>query len=195
MTADLQRIFGPEGPLARELPAYRFRIGQLEMAQAIARAMAEGGQLLAEAGTGTGKTFAYLVPALVSGGKVIISTGTKTLQDQLFQRDLPLVRNALKLPVTVALLKGRANYVCRHHLQQASSDGTFESRADVHYLKRIESFARRSTTGDKAELADVPDTAAIWTQVTSTRDNCLGGECPDYGDCFVINARQEALAA
>ena len=195
MAADLESIFGPEGPLAHGLPAYRFRPQQLAMASAIARAIEERGQLLAEAGTGTGKTFAYLVPALLSGGKVIISTGTKTLQDQLFQRDLPLIRKALRLPVTVALLKGRANYVCRHHLQQASAGGTFESRADVHYLKRIESFARSSTTGDKAELADVPDTAAVWTQVTSTRDNCLGGECPDYGECFVMNARRDAQAA
>ena len=195
MAADLERIFGPQGPLARDLPAYRFRPQQLAMAEAIAHAIEGRGQLLAEAGTGTGKTFAYLVPALLSGGKVIISTGTKTLQDQLFQRDLPLVRDSLRLPVTVALLKGRANYVCHHHLRQASADGTFASRADVRYLKRIESFARRSTTGDKAELADVPDTAAVWTQVTSTRDNCLGGECPDYSECFVMNARKDAMAA
>ena len=142
MAADLENIFGPQGPLARDLPAYRFRPQQLAMAEAIARAIEGRGQLLAEAGTGTGKTFAYLVPALLSGGKLIISTGTKTLQDQLFRRDLPLVRNALRLPVTVALLKGRANYVCHHHLRQASADGTFASRADVRYLKRIEAFAR-----------------------------------------------------
>ena len=195
MAAELARIFGPEGPLARELPAYRFREQQLAMAEAIASAIAERGQLLAEAGTGTGKTFAYLVPALLSGGKVIISTGTKTLQDQLFQRDLPLVRDALKLPLTVALLKGRANYVCQHHLERASAEGTFASRADVHYLKRIEAFARSTATGDKADLADVPDTAGIWSQVTSTRDNCLGTECPRYDECFVMNARRKALAA
>src|SRR5215472_5652563 len=195
MAAELERIFSPEGPLARELPAYRFRDQQLAMAEAIAKAIAEGGQLLAEAGTGTGKTFAYLVPALLSGGKVIISTGTKTLQDQLYQRDLPLVRDALKLPLTVALLKGRANYVCQHHLEHASAEGMFASRADVRYLKRIESFARSTTTGDKADLADVPDTASIWAQVTSTRDNCLGTECPHYDGCFVMNARRQALAA
>jgi ATP-dependent DNA helicase DinG len=195
MAAELRRIFGPQGPLARELPAYRFREQQLAMAEAIARAIAERGQLLAEAGTGTGKTFAYLVPALLSGGKVIISTGTKTLQDQLYQRDLPLVRDALKLPLTVALLKGRANYVCQHHLERASTEGTFASRTDARYLKRIEAFARSTTTGDKAELADVPDTAGIWSQVTSTRDNCLGTECPRYDECFVMNARKQALAA
>jgi ATP-dependent DNA helicase DinG len=195
VAVDLARIFGPEGPLARELPAYHFREQQLAMADAVARAIDERGQLLAEAGTGTGKTFAYLVPALLSGGKVIVSTGTKTLQDQLFQRDLPLVRDALKVPVTVALLKGRANYVCHYHLERARQEGIFTSRADGRYLKRIESFARTSTTGDKAELADVPDNAGIWAQVTSTRENCLGGECPNYGECFVMNARKEALAA
>ena len=165
------------------------------MALAVARAIDERGQLLAEAGTGTGKTFAYLVPALLSGGKVVVSTGTKTLQDQLFQRDLPLVRDALRVPLTVALLKGRGNYVCQYHLERARREGTFASRADVRYLDRIESFARSSTSGDKAELADVPDNAAIWAQVTSTRENCLGGECAHYGECFVMNARKEALAA
>src|SRR5215468_158751 len=195
MAPELERIFSQEGPLASELPAFRFREQQLAMAQAIAKAIAEGGQLLAEAGTGTGKTFAYLVPALLSGGKVIISTGTKTLQDQLFQRDLPLVREALKLPLSVPLLKGRANYVCLHHLERTSAEGTLASRADVRHLKRIEAFARSTTSGDKAELADVPDTASVWSQVTSTRDNCLGSECAHYDDCFVMNARREALAA
>ena len=164
------------------------------MAEAIARAIQSRSQLLAEAGTGTGKTLAYLVPALLSGGKVIISTGTKTLQDQLYQRDLPLVRDALRLPVSVALLKGRANYVCRQRLEKAAQ-GTFASRGDARHLKRIESFARTSATGDKGELADVPENAALWADVTSTRDNCLGGDCPHHADCFVMNARKQALAA
>src|SRR5271170_4815324 len=165
------------------------------MAEAVAQAIAERSPLLAEAGTGTGKTFAYVVPALLSGGKVIVSTGTKTLQDQLFARDLPLVRDALKVPLTVALLKGRANYVCHYHLARARQTDSFTSRADAGYLGRIESFARTSISGDKAELTTVPDSAAIWAQVTSTRDNCLGGECPHYGECFVMRARKEALAA
>jgi ATP-dependent DNA helicase DinG len=165
------------------------------MAEAIALAIETRGQLLAEAGTGTGKTFAYLVPALLSGGKVIVSTGTKTLQDQLFQRDLPLIRDALKVPVSVALLKGRANYVCHHHLGRASDQGTFASRADAAYLPRIVSFARTSTSGDKGELADVPENAGIWADVTSTRENCLGSECAHYDRCFVMNARKQALAA
>jgi len=165
------------------------------MAEAIALAIATRGQLLAEAGTGTGKTFAYLVPALLSGGKVIVSTGTKTLQDQLFQRDLPLIRDALKVPVSVALLKGLGNYVCHHHLERASAQGTFASRADAAYLPRIASFARTSTTGDKSELGDVPENAGIWADVTSTRENCLGSDCADYDRCFVMNARKRALAA
>jgi ATP-dependent DNA helicase DinG len=195
MAADLAFIFGPEGVLARELPAFRFREQQLAMAEAVSSAIATGGQLLAEAGTGTGKTFAYLVPALLSGGKIVISTGTKTLQDQLFQRDLPLVRDALKLPLTVALLKGRANYVCKHHLERAGVGGSFATRADAGFLKRIEFFARGTASGDKAELADVPDNASIWAQVTSTRENCLGSECAHFDGCFVMNARREALAA
>jgi len=165
------------------------------MAEAIAQAIKTKGQLLAEAGTGTGKTFAYLVPALLSGGKVIVSTGTKTLQDQLYQRDLPLVRDALRIPITVALLKGRGNYVCHHHLARAAAQPTFASRADVGYLKRIESFARTSESGDKSEVADVPENAAIWSEVTSTRENCLGTECASYNECFVMNARKQALAA
>lgn len=192
---DLAAVFAADGALARALPAYRFRTQQLAMAEAVAQAIAERAPLLAEAGTGTGKTFAYVVPALLSGGKVIVSTGTKTLQDQLFARDLPLVRDALKVPLTVALLKGRANYVCHYHLGRARQADSFTSRADAGYLGRIESFARTSVSGDKAELTTVPDTAAIWAQVTSTRDNCLGGECPHYGECFVMRARKEALAA
>ena len=130
----LDAIFRDGGTLARALPGFRFRPQQLAMAQAIATAMAQRGQLVAEAGTGTGKTFAYLVPALLYGGKVIISTGTKTLQDQLFERDLPLVRDALAAPVTVALLKGRANYVCHHHLERAAHEDRLPSRDDVRYL-------------------------------------------------------------
>src|SRR5262245_61566833 len=125
------------------------------MAQAVADAIANQSVLVAEAGTGTGKTFAYLVPALLSGGKVIVSTGTKTLQDQLFDRDIPTVRKALKAPVTVALLKGRANYVCHHHLERTVQDGRLPSQDDVGYLERIRRFARVSRTGDKADCASV----------------------------------------
>jgi len=165
------------------------------MAQAIARTIAERGQLVAEAGTGTGKTFAYVVPALLYGGKVIISTGTKTLQDQLFERDLPLVRDALAAPVTVALLKGRANYVCHYHLERTARENLLPTRDDIRHLPKIIAFARASERGDRAELADVPENAAIWPLVTSTRDNCLGQNCPHHAACFVLKARKDALDA
>ena len=165
------------------------------MADAVAQAIGDRTPLLAEAGTGTGKTFAYLVPALMYGGKVIISTGTKTLQDQLFQRDLPLVRDALRVPVTLALLKGRANYVCHHHLEQSASEGRLPSRDDARHLPKIIAFSRASETGDRGELADVPENATIWPLVTSTRDNCLGAQCAFHSDCFVLKARKAALDA
>ena len=191
----LAEIFTPQGPLAKAIEGYKERAEQVHMAQAIADAIAANKQLVAEAGTGTGKTFAYLVPALLSGGKVIISTGTKTLQDQLFNRDLPNVRDALKVPVTVSMLKGRANYVCHYYLERAEQSGRFASREDAQYVHLIKRFAEHSKTGDKSELTDVPENATIWINVTSTRDNCLGQDCNYYKDCFVMEARKKALAA
>ena len=192
---ELAAILGEGGVLADALPGFRFRPQQLAMADAVADAIARRGALIAEAGTGTGKTFAYLVPALLYGGKVIVSTGTKTLQDQLFQRDLPLVREALKLPVTLALLKGRANYVCHHHLERTAAEGRLPSREDARHLPKIIAFSRASDTGDRGALADVPENASIWPLVTSTRDNCLGAECAFHADCFVLKARKAALEA
>jgi len=191
----LAAIFAPDGPLSRAIPEYRFREQQREMAVRVANAMRSRHVLLAEAGTGTGKTVAYLVPALLVGGKVIISTGTKTLQDQLFVRDLPAVRRALGLSVTAALLKGRANYVCHHHLDRNLGDGRFASRQDAADLRAIGRFAAQSRTGDKAELADVPEDSPAWALATSTRDNCLGARCGDFARCFLMKARREALAA
>lgn len=193
--SDLDLVFADDGPLAETIPGYRMRQQQLEMAQAIEDAIKHGKQLVAEAGTGTGKTFAYLIPALLSGGKVIVSTGTKTLQDQLFNRDLPAVRDALKVPVTVSMLKGRANYVCHFHLERAMNEGRFLSREDANYVHKIKAFAEHTDTGDKSELTDVPENATIWPAVTSTRDNCMGQECNFYKDCFVMEARKRALAA
>lgn len=151
--------------------------------------------LIVEAGTGTGKTYAYLVPAMLWGGKVIVSTGTKHLQDQLFQRDIPTVRDALAVPVTVAMLKGRANYLCHYYLQRTADNGRLPSRQDTAYLQDIVRFAKLTKSGDKAELASVPETSPVWSMVTSTRDNCLGQECPHYKDCFVMQARREAQQA
>jgi ATP-dependent DNA helicase DinG len=174
---------------------FRARPFQLEMAQAVAEAIGTQGRLVAEAGTGTGKTVAYLVPALLSGGKVIVSTGTKTLQDQLFDRDIPSVRAALNVPVTVAVLKGRANYVCHHHLERALNDGRLPTREDVRHLGEIERFARVTRSGDKADCASVPENSGAWALATSTRENCLGSQCAHFDKCFVMEARRKALAA
>jgi len=192
---DLDQIFSESGPLAQAAQGYRLRPQQLEMAHTIAKAIENHEILVTEAGTGTGKTFAYLVPALLSGGKVIVSTGTKTLQDQLFNRDIPAVRAALKAPVTVAMLKGRANYVCHYHLERARNEGRFFNREDVKYLPLIERYAKVSSDGDKSGLGAVPEDAGIWPFVTSSRDNCLGQECSYHKDCFVLEARRRAQAA
>jgi len=190
----LKKIFEAGGALSDAVPGFKLRRQQLEMAEAIHAAIEHQGVLVAEAGTGTGKTFAYLVPALLAGGKVIVSTGTKNLQDQLFDRDLPAVRRALGSGASTALLKGRANYVCLYRLRRAATEG-LSSREEASQLRRIEQFAGASTTGDRADLADVPEDAPVWARATSTRDNCLGQSCPDYSDCFVMHARRNALAA
>ena len=192
---DLAPIFSPTGPLAAAIAGYRPRPQQLEMAQHIAAAIEANRALVAEAGTGTGKTFAYLAPALLSGGKVIVSTGTKTLQDQLFNRDLPAVRAALKVGASIALLKGRANYVCPYHLERALNAGRLASREAVAHLHKIARFAKHSKTGDKAECGDVPEDSVAWDAATSTRENCLGQECPNVKECFVLAARQNAQMA
>ncbi len=191
----LSDVFSPDGLLAGHIPGYRLRPQQLEMAQRIAEAIAGNKVLVAEAGTGTGKTFAYLVPALLSGGKVIVSTGTKNLQDQLFSKDIPTVCKVLGSPVQVALLKGRANYLCHYHLERAQADGRFFTREDAADAARIARFAKKTRTGDKAECGEVPENSPVWNMVTSTRENCLGQDCPHHKECFVLAARREALAA
>ena len=195
MSIEVERFFSEQSPLAAEVASFRPREQQREMALAVADAIRGNEILVVEAGTGTGKTFAYLVPALLAGGKVIISTGTKNLQDQLFQKDLPMVRDALKAPVSVALLKGRANYLCHYHLERALSDGRFATREDVKHLGKIKQYAKVSDSGDKGGLADVPENAPIWMHVTSTRDSCLGQECPNHKECFVLKARSDAMKA
>ena len=193
--ADIDRLFSALGPLAPSVGQFSPRRSQTEMAKEIARAIADQKTLIAEAGTGTGKTFAYLVPALLWGGKTIVSTGTKNLQDQLFLRDIPTVRAALKAPVSVALLKGRSNYVCHYHLERTLQNGRMTSRDDVGHLREISRFIKMTNSGDKAELSKVPENALIWNLVTSTRDTCMGTECQYYQDCFVMKARREAQQA
>ncbi|MEY3739854.1 MAG: hypothetical protein RLZZ192_530 [Pseudomonadota bacterium] len=192
----ISEIFSLDGPLAAMSPGFRVRTTQIELAQAVERTIAERSTLIAEAGTGTGKTWAYLVPALLGGGKVLVSTGTRTLQDQLFARDLPRVREALSIPATIALLKGRGNYVCHYHLERLQGeDRALKSRGEVHQLRNIQTFAQQSVTGDRADLPTVPEDAEIWQRVTSTRENCLGQDCPNVRDCFVLKARRQAQEA
>lgn len=192
----LNELFSAAGPLARAFDGYCERREQIEMAQAVQAAIRDARTVVLEAGTGVGKTAAYLVPALIEGGKVIVSTGTKALQDQLFHRDLPAVRDALGVPVKVALLKGRSNYLCWHHLDRTNQDATLlGSKQEVRDLGLINRFAPLSAHGDKAECPTVPEHAAIWARVTSTRENCLGSDCPRFADCFVVKARREAQDA
>ncbi len=186
---ELEDIFGEGGPLQRALPAFNVRRQQVHMAERVAAALARREILTVEAGTGTGKTFAYLVPALLSGARVLVSTGTRTLQDQLYSKDLPLVGAALGRPAKVALLKGRTNYLCRYRLEQAPG----LARDDM--LERIRSWARTTRSGDLAEVAGLADSHPVWAQVTSTRDNCLGTRCPQLSGCHVALARRQALDA
>jgi ATP-dependent DNA helicase DinG len=201
---DFEDIFGQGGPLERALPDFRVRREQLRMAERVADALAAGETFVVEAGTGTGKTFAYLVPAILSGKRVLISTGTRTLQDQLYSKDLPLVSAALGRPARVALLKGRANYLCRYRL--AASEGAGEQlamiggeagspRASRAMLTRIARWARTTKSGDLAEVGGLSDSHPVWAQVTSTRETCLGVRCPEISRCHVALARREALDA
>src|SRR5882762_9881901 len=197
MNTEYKDVFSMGGPLARALPDYAYRPEQAVMAKAVGAALARLEPLIVEAGTGTGKTFAYLIPALLSGRSVIISTGTRTLQDQLFRRDVPMLAKALGLPVKVALLKGRANYLCRHRLeltlQQPSLLGG--ERGVARLLARVSRWAATTKSGDLAELTDLPDQSPVWPMITSTRENCLGQECPQFSRCHVFDARRAAQAA
>ena len=184
-----------EGALAAQLDNFVPRDAQQRLSAAIAEAFENREVLLAEAGTGTGKTFAYLVPALLSGLKTIISTGTRALQDQLYHRDLPRVRNALGTGLKSALLKGRANYLCKYRLEQAKGEPRFTTREQISQFQRIVSWGGRTQYGDMAELEALPDDSPLLPMVTSTNDNCLGTDCPFWGECFVVQARQRAQSA
>jgi ATP-dependent DNA helicase DinG len=194
---DYKDVLHGNGPLARALPGYAYRPEQAAMAKAVGAALARLEPLIVEAGTGTGKTFAYLIPALLSGRSVIISTGTRTLQDQLFRRDVPLLAKALGLPVKIALLKGRANYLCRHRLELATQQGSLlaPERGVAKVLARVSRWAATTKSGDLAELTDMPEQSPVWPNITSTRENCLGQECPQFSRCHVFEARRNAQAA
>jgi ATP-dependent DNA helicase DinG len=179
-------VFAEDGPLARSIPQFEPRDGQRRMAQAVGQVLADGGVLLAEAGTGTGKTLAYLVPAILSGHRVLVSTGTKNLQEQIFFKDLPALERALPVKFTASYMKGRSNYLCLHRLEQARAshpEGTLDD---------IAAWAERTETGDRAELAHLPDDSATWSDLSANAETCLGAECPQYRQCFVTRMRQRA---
>ena len=195
MAHDVRELLGPDGPFAREVAGFAPRTSQQDMAVAVAEAMDDRHILIAEAGTGTGKTFAYLVPAVLSGKRVIVSTGTKTLQDQLFHRDLPRVRQVTGARIKASLLKGRANYVCLYRLEQTHRDGRLASREQVGQLQTLRTWAQRSSSGDRAEVLGVAEDSPLWPRVTSTAENCLGADCPQFNECFVVKARRAAQEA
>ena len=186
----VEATFATDGPLARAIPDFEPRAGQVEMAAAVARAFERGGVLLAEAGTGTGKTLAYLVPAILSRERVLVSTGTKNLQEQIYFKDIPALREALGIPFTATCMKGRANYLCLHRLDQLNEGGGPMTH-DV-FLPIIREWAARTETGDRAELEDLPEDVAFWNEVSATAETCLGSECPRCDDCFVTRMRQRA---
>jgi ATP-dependent DNA helicase DinG len=186
-------VFAPDGPLARAFPDFEPRSGQVEMAAAVARALERGGVVLAEAGTGTGKTLAYLIPAILSRQRVLVSTGTKNLQEQIFFKDIPALRAALDAPFTATLMKGRANYLCLHRLDQIN-EGTGPLAHDV-FLPIVREWAQRTETGDRAELEDLPEDLPFWKEVDAAADTCLGTECPRYDECFVTRMRQRAASS
>lgn len=192
---DLSELLGPDGLLSKHIEAFSHRPQQLEMAQRVEQILSDGGVLITEAGTGTGKTFAYLVPALLSGLKVIVSTGTKNLQDQLYHRDLPLIKDALAVPASVALLKGRSNYLCIHRMDNALQEGRLRSKELVNQLMQVREWSGKTKVGDIAELSTIPEDSGIWPVITSTVDNCLGAECPSYSTCHLVEARRRAQEA
>jgi ATP-dependent DNA helicase DinG len=189
----VRSVFASDGPLARAMPDFEPREGQIEMASAVARVFKAGGILLAEAGTGTGKTLAYLVPAILNRERVLISTGTKNLQEQIYFKDIPALRAALDIPFTATYMKGRTNYLCLHRLDQLT-DGDGPAMHDV-FLPIIREWSTRTETGDRAELEDLPEDVAFWSEVSATAETCLGTECPRYDDCFVTKMRQRAAAS
>ena len=193
--SDVSYLLGEEGPFSKLVSGFAARKQQQEMAERVADAIENGNHLIAEAGTGTGKTFAYLVPALMSQSKVLISTGTKNLQDQLFHKDLPIVTKALAVPATVALLKGRANYLCLHRLDLAEQEGRFRTPEMANSVIQIREWAVKTSTGDTAEMSSISEEDMIWSSVTSTSDNCLGSDCHYFENCHVMDARRQAQAA
>lgn len=191
----VSEVFAPDGPLDRLIDRYHLRRAQLEMAEAVAEVIGGGGMLVAEAGTGTGKTFAYLVPALLSGRQVIVSTGSRNLQDQLFLKDLPLILRVLQRPVQVAQLKGRGNYLCHYRLEQILAADLLRSEAEQNELAQVRRWISTTDVGDIAGMAELAESWWGWQALTSTEESCLGQNCPFIGECFLLKARRRAQEA
>ncbi|HKX26647.1 MAG TPA: ATP-dependent DNA helicase [Blastocatellia bacterium] len=189
----MEEIFGRNGLFARHHPEYEYRPGQVAMAEAIATALVKHQHLLVEAGTGTGKTLAYLVPAVATGNRVIISTGTKNLQEQLFYKDIPFLQSVLPRKFKATYLKGRSNYVCLHRLKRAESMPVLEGMDEMEHFRLINRWARESPTGDRAELSELPENLPFWRHIDARSDICIGQKCPSFEDCFITKARQSAL--
>ena len=187
--------FSAGGLLEQAIDGFAAREAQIEMAEAVAAAIDEQQQLIVEAGTGTGKTFAYLVPALMSDKKVIISTGTKNLQEQLYHRDLPLIRDAMASPHGIALLKGRSNYLCLHRLYQHTTHVPSNDKSLIEDLNKVKHWSVSTSSGDISELEAVSEQSQVFNYVTSTTDNCIGSDCPDFDECFLVKARKKAMQA
>ena len=191
----LHEFFSVDGPLSKIMDSYQVREDQVHMAEFIHDAFQSDSPTIIEAGTGTGKTFAYLAPILMHGGKAIISTATKNLQDQLFLKDIPRIRDALKIPLEVSVLKGRNNYLCQLRMENVASEGLFLNRDDISHVEKIKRFSEHSVTGEIAEIDDIPESSTVWPLVTSTSDNCLGQSCTHAKECFFLKARKKALSA
>jgi len=191
----MQQIFSADGILAERLAHYNPRTQQMSMAMSVEKAIHNKQHAVIEAGTGTGKTFAYLVPALMSGKKVVISTATKTLQDQIFEKDLPTITSALGSPLKVSVLKGRRNYLCKHRLDNTVALPSGLSTLEKKQLAHIKEWSLITHKGETTELKEVPESSPIWAQVTSTSDNCLGQACPLYDKCHVVKARKTAITS
>ncbi|NOT60473.1 MAG: ATP-dependent DNA helicase [Acidobacteria bacterium] len=191
----MESIFGPDGLIAQHHPDYEFRSGQLEMAEAVATALNDRKHLLVEAGTGTGKSLAYLVPAIATGRRVIISTGTKNLQEQLYFKDIPFLQKVLPKKFKATYLKGRSNYVCLHRLKRAETAPVLEGMDEIDQFDLVRRWAYDSETGDRAELTELPEKVNFWRHVDARSDICIGQKCPSFDDCFITKARQAALDA
>jgi ATP-dependent DNA helicase DinG len=192
LCAAVADAFAPDGRIARALPGFEARQGQLDMADAVAGVLAEGGVLLAEAGTGTGKTLAYLVPAILSRQRVLVSTGTKNLQEQIFYKDLPVLEEALGVPFKATYMKGRNNYLCLHRFEAFRDSAAIRSRDEAASLRLLDHWRQTTETGDRAEVEDLPEDLPFWSEIAASAENCIGAECPRFADCYVTRMRQRA---